>query len=620
MRLLAVFALAVTVGYLAWRLAFTLAPDALWLSIPFFLLEVHGAISLALFVYSVWDTDAAEVPEPVTETDLTIAMLIPTFNEDPEVLLPTVSAAVDLEPAHETWVLDDGDRPWVREMAEALGAHYIARSDNTHAKAGNLNNALTQITTDLVGVLDADHVPSPGFLTDTIGYFEDERLALVQTPQDFYNTDSFEHVGAYQEEAMFYRVIQPGKNLHNAAFWCGTSAVLRTSALRSVDGVAVESLTEDLHTTMRLHRRGWKTVFHNKVLARGLAPASYLEYAVQRRRWGAGAMQILRSDNPILKGGLTLRQKLAYAATLSGWFEGLRTLGYFVLALVVVATGTAPLDAPLKVFVPLYGGVFLAQQFAMLLLARGRHSFGAGVLFDYFRLPSSVRALGRLVAPNGAKFLVTPKGRTGSERAIGHLPSSLMFLTLAGLGVWAYFIASVLGYSFTTYREFSVVAVALFFLVLNIIVLFVALERATSWRFAADRRGARRFESAVRVSLNGESALLRLPSLTGGVVAFGPRLATEAAPTLKVGERVVMGVADGSGEQSLLGTVKKANADGGYAVAFDSGQWPAQAALSRAVFDAQLDRAAADDETAGVVISFGELFQFDETVADQAAA
>ncbi len=615
MRALAVIAMVVGAIYLGWRVAFTLAPDALWLAVPFFLLEVHGFVSLGLFVFSVWDVDSVVPPRPTNQTDFSIAMLIPTYNEDPEVLLPTVSAAVALEPAHETWVLDDGNREWVREMAESLGAIYLNRPDNKHAKAGNLNHALRYIDSDLVGILDADHVPAPGFLTDTIGYFADSRLALVQTPQDFYNEDSFEHVGSYQEEAMFYRVIQPGKNRHNAAFWCGTNAVLRTKALRSVGGVATESLTEDLHTTMRLHCKGWNTVFHNEVLARGLAPASYIEYAVQRRRWGAGAMQILRSDTPFFKRGLTMGQRLSYAATMSGWFEGIRTLGYFALALAVIVSGKAPVDAPIEVFLPLYGAVFCSQQLAMMLMSRGYHRFGAGLLFDFFRLPASVRAIGRLLVPQGAKFLVSNKGRSGDERALGHLPSSLMFLTLVGLGVWGYFIASVLGFTPTVYREFGVVAVAVFFLVLDLLVLFVALARATSWRFAAERRGAQRFEIPIPVTLDGRRVRLVRPSMNGGLLtdAIGPRAVGDLTPRLSlvVGQDVVVAVNDGKNVAELSGVVKKAT-DEGFAVGFSPGQWAAQGALSQALFAAQLATMRSYSGAPSMVVSFSELFVYND--------
>ena len=104
--------------------------------------------------------------------------------------------------------------------------------------------------------------------------------------------------GWASEQALFYRILQPGKNRWTGAFWCGTGAVVRVAALREVGGVATETITEDIHTTIRLHRRGWRTVYHNEVLARGLAASDAARYQLQRHRWGTGAMQVLRSENP----------------------------------------------------------------------------------------------------------------------------------------------------------------------------------------------------------------------------------------------------------------------------------------------------------------------------------
>src|SRR5690606_31970248 len=117
-------------------------------------------------------------------------VVIPTYNEGPEILVPTIAAAAALEPAHETWVLDDGERPEIEELARSLGVRDLARPTHEHAKAGNLNHALGVIDAVLMAVLDADHVAAPEFLRATLGYFADPRVALVQTPQDFYNVTS----------------------------------------------------------------------------------------------------------------------------------------------------------------------------------------------------------------------------------------------------------------------------------------------------------------------------------------------------------------------------------------------------------------------------------------------
>ena len=213
-------------------------------------------------------------------------------------LLPTVAASVALRPTHETWVLDDGGRDEVRRMAEQLGARYLTRPDNAHAKAGNLNHALTVVEADVLAILDADHVPTADFLLATLPYFADPAIGFVQTPQDFYNLDSFEHQRrgdgrVFNEEAVFYRVIAPAKNRWQAPFWCGTCALVRAEALRSVGGVATDSVTEDIHTSIRMFRAGWKGAYHNEVLARGLAPDDAASYLLQRNRWALGAMQVL---------------------------------------------------------------------------------------------------------------------------------------------------------------------------------------------------------------------------------------------------------------------------------------------------------------------------------------
>ncbi len=582
-----VVALLLTSTYLIWRLG-TFNTDALWMSVPFYLLELAGLISLALFLYSVWDTDAVQPPEPVSDTHRSIAVLVPTYNEDPEILLPTVAAAVDADLTHETWVLDDGRRPWVEDMAKRLGANYLTRPDNNHAKAGNLNHALEHLDVELVAVLDADHVPEKRFLANTVAYFDDPELALVQTPQAFYNDDSFEHVGDhYQEESLFYRVIQPGKNRWNAAFWCGTSAVVRTAALRSVGGVATESLTEDLHTTLRLHREGWKTVFHNEVLARGLAPQNYNEYGLQRKRWAAGAMQVLRSDNPFRGRSLTVRQKLAYAATLSGWTEGWRTVTYLLIAVAVLFTGVSPLVAPIGTFALFYGVVFVAQQLAMRSLSQGYHRILPGLLFDWYRVPASIRAFQQLTFPKAVRFKVTPKGRSGSERLLPDLPRSLVGLVLLAFTAWVWFLLSTLGVTPVSYADRATSVVALVFLAGNVGLIVFALARGSSVRFGTERRAARRFRrTTVSASVGGWQTDLLVPSLTGAVL-------TGAVVDLAyVGSELTVGIGPRGRQRFLTGEVRR-RTSAGVTVEFEPQQWEGMAAISGELFNAPMAPVAA---------------------------
>lgn len=359
-RILAGLALLVGVGYLIWRAGFTLNLQAWWLSVPLLVLEIHAFVGLGLFAFSLWDVDSLPAPSPVSETDDRLAVLITTINESEEVLIPAIAAAVGMHLRHETWVLDDGNRPAIRALSESLGAGYLCREAPVAAKAGNLNHALDVIRADFVATFNADIAPSPEFFTRTLGYFEDPTVAGVQTPQDFYKTTSFEHLEpdgkppwnrqANHEEALFNRVIEPGKNRWNAAFWCGTNAVLRVAALEDIGGIPTDTVTEDLHASVLLQRRGWRLLYHNEVLAWGLAADTLYQFRLQRYRWATGAMQLLRIDNPMFGKALTRGQRIGYAATLLAWFDTWRTLGFMLVPPVVLLTGASPLHVSLGAF------------------------------------------------------------------------------------------------------------------------------------------------------------------------------------------------------------------------------------------------------------------------------
>jgi cellulose synthase (UDP-forming) len=531
-RSVALVALAVAVVYLAWRAAFTVALDVWWLSIPLLVLEIHAALGLALFTFSLWDVDRRPANRDVTETDQRIAVLIPTFNEGIEVLMPTVAAALAMRVPHETWILDDGDRAEVRDLAATLGARYLARPTHEHAKAGNVNHALGVVEADLVAILDADHVASPDFLVRTLGYFDDPGIALVQTPQDFYNVGSFEHEGAagdgaasgtvqaaelerFHEQTLFYRVLQPGKNRWEAAFWCGTGAVVRTSALTAVGVVATETITEDIHTTIRLHRRGWRTVYHNEVLARGLAASDATTYQLQRHRWGTGAMQVLRTENPLVVSGLTLRQRLAYAATLLGWFDAWRSLGYLLLPVVVVLSGAVPIIAEPATFLVAFGANFLLSQLALRVLSRGCHRPVLSILFEFVRMTPNLLATLTLVTRRGATFRVTPKGRQATGRRANDVPRPLTATLVLSVVALAWYALTLLGATPTVYAIPWAVHAAVAWMFVNVALVWLAIRRIRADRFAPERRASVRFASDLAARLDGIEAWVTDLSLTG---------------------------------------------------------------------------------------------------------
>ena len=583
-RSVAVAAVLSTAGYLSWRVLATL-PDgpALWLAVPFLALELYGGVALVLFVMTTWDVAPATVPPARPGPQPSVTVLVPTYNEHLDVLLPTVAACLALEGDHETWVLDDGDRLEVAEMVTALGARYVSRPEHDHAKAGNLNHALALVQTDLIAVFDADHVPDPRFLTRTVPYFADERLALVQTPQHFYNTTSFEHLrpGAdLHEESLFYRVIQPGKHNAGAAFWCGTNAVLRADALRRIGGVATDSLTEDFHTTMKLHRAGWRSAYHNEVLARGLAAGSPDAFYAQRRRWGRGAMQVLRHDNPLTASGLTLRQRLGYLYSLSAWFDSWRTLGLALVPVAVLVTGLFPVQAPPAQFAVMAGVPFVLQQVALTLLSRGFAPARFSLLFEVVRLPSNLAATLSLVLRGTGRFAVTAKGRTGDERTRARVPALLLVLAAVLGGSLLYAAASVLGWTPTRHGLSATTSIPVFWVAVTLGFVVAGIRRIRDPRFSAERREGHRFPAAMQAVVDGAPARLVDVSLGGAQVrvrGVGASVGSEVELAIRVPDRAA---------QVVFRAVVRSRQDDVHRVQFVGRQWAALASLSATAFGA----------------------------------
>jgi len=524
-RSVAVLALGATLAYLLWRIGATLAGANPWLAALFLVLELHAFAGLALATFDLWDVDAAR-PRPDRGTDFRIAVLIPTRDEPREVLLPTIAAAVALRPAHETWILDDGDRPWLQALARRIGANYRGREAGPgESWATQVNEILPELDVDLVAFLDSDHIATAEFLHRTTGYFTDPRVALVQTPQEFYaeSLARFGSTAAEAEHELYRRSVSAGRNRHGAALWFGTNAVLRRSALLDIGGVAHSCATEDTQTTLRLHRQGWRTRFHDEVLARGVSPVDATQYLSQRERRGIGALQLLRYENPATVAGLTASQRVSYLSNLLGWLEPWRMLGYLLLPMLVVATGAVPLVAPAWVFLPAFAVVAVLQRLALRLLARGPAAGWLATLFGVIGLPAALRAV---------------VGRRGFG-ARHTVPVELVVLTLATLLSLAFWVVSAAGLTPVRYPVGWIAAGAAVWLVVNLALLVTAMRRIAAARSAAERRAGVRFEVHGHAVVNGRLARLHDLSLTGASL----RVHVPPAP----GQEIMLGLTvDGS--------------------------------------------------------------------------
>ena len=203
-----------------------------------------------------------------------VDVFIPTYNEGIDVLERSIVGATHLDWPHEKlaiWVLDDGKRDWLREFCRDKGVGYIRRTDNVHAKAGNINHASTLTRGDFIVTLDADFVPYKNFIYRTLGFFYDPKVAIVQTPQHFFNKDFVQanlhlHETTPDEQRLFFDVMMPARDAWDAAFWCGSCSLTRRTALEESGGVPTTSITEDLLTTLTLLRKGYVTRYLNEKL------------------------------------------------------------------------------------------------------------------------------------------------------------------------------------------------------------------------------------------------------------------------------------------------------------------------------------------------------------------
>ncbi|KLU02992.1 Cellulose synthase catalytic subunit [Rhodopirellula islandica] len=342
-------AMLVSVVYLGFRGAFTLNFDSVYAtsaSLSLYVAELYGCLLMHLYFFQIWEIVE---PEPVAPLkNRTVDVYIPTYNEDPSLLRGTISAALALHYEHETYVLDDGNRPAVAELCDELGATYINRDTNLHAKAGNLNHAMGITAGEFVVIFDADHISRQDFITRLLGYFEDDRLGFVQTPHSFYNFDNFHGTLDYgrqtywEEGEIFYNVIQPGKNYWNGVSFCGSAAMFRRTALEDVGCVATETITEDMHTGLRLHAKGWNSLFVNERLVSGQAATDVTTFNTQRLRWGEGNLGIFAHDNPFTMPGLTFAQRLCYLGSMLSWTTGIQKLQLYLAPMLMLLTGVAP--------------------------------------------------------------------------------------------------------------------------------------------------------------------------------------------------------------------------------------------------------------------------------------
>ncbi len=456
-----------------------------------------------------------------------VDVMIPTYNESLDVVRYTVLAAKQIDwPADKLNVilLDDGERSEFRQFAADAGVGYIARTEHSGAKAGNLNNALRQTRGEFVTIFDCDHIPTRSFLQISVGWFlREEKLGMLQTPHHFYSPDPFErNLGKFRkipnEGSLFYGIVQDANDLWNATFFCGSCATIRRTALNEVGGIAQETVTEDAHTSLRLQKAGWNTAYINIPQAAGLATETLARHVKQRVRWARGMVQILRTDNPLFGRGLSLSQRLCYFnATLHFLYAAPRLI-FLTAPLLYLFFGMSNVPGYWLTILAFAGPhLFLTTITNSRIQGSKRHSFWneiyETVLSPYILLPTLLA----LVSPKSGSFNVTDKGGA-QERGYFSLRLSVPFLILLGLNLAGLAMAFP-RYYYWDRGHSGTIAMNVFWCVFNVIILGVALSVCAEER---QRRHAVRISCSVPMVLHrgGESIEATTVDLsTSGVAA-----------------------------------------------------------------------------------------------------
>jgi len=401
--------------------------------------EVFHVWQVFGFIHTVWARKRTKQFDARFQPN--VAVFITVCGEPADIIESTVIAAKQMKyPNFAIYILNDGKVAhrdnWqeAEQIAQRQGVTCITRSVPGGAKAGNINHAMAQTHEPYIVVFDADHEPKKQFLKETVGYFVDEKVAFVQSPQFYKNADVNQVAGgSWEQQALFFGPLLKGKDSVNSTFMCGTNMVLRRVALEEAGGMSEQSIAEDFLTSLLIHEKKWKSVYVDKVLAEGLAPEDFLSYYKQQFRWARGSLEILFSYNPLFRRGLTFAQKIQYLSSSS----------YYVSGIIVLINALLPLSyfffelKPLTINTMTLALIFLPYIFVILYTLQLTSNFTYTFRALSFSLGSAtiyMKALWATITRRQNAFAVTSKTRVGGNHGKLVAPH-LIYIGLVVTGV-----------------------------------------------------------------------------------------------------------------------------------------------------------------------------------------
>ncbi|CAA6811954.1 MAG: Cellulose synthase (UDP-forming) (EC [uncultured Sulfurovum sp.] len=480
-----VVAIMLGLWYLHYRWTASLNMDALWFAIPLAFAESMMFIGTILVVVNFWKVNdtkkqlAPKTMDDVVEEDqisiyrdkkIKIDVYIPVFNEDPALVRETIWAAKKVKKL-DTWdvcyyLLDDSGNDEMTKMAKEEGVPQVLRTSSKGRKAGAITNAMDESLGDFIVIIDSDTRLFPNILLNTMGYFKDDAVAWVQTPQwfcdlsegknledswhDKYGTVAKKSANFFQkffgkvkvgedvfanDPAMFFDVIQRRRNNYNASFCCGATSIHRTSALRRVaisrwvDRVleakdrdeAIKELdveyisyhtSEDIYTSLLVHahkQKKYKSVMHPDVESKMLSPLDLITWSAQRFRYAGGTIDLVTKEfSRFFKSGLSLGQKMMYFSTFWSYTGAIWLTILLFSPIIFMFTNIAPVQSySMDFFIHLIPFLFF-NQMALLIATWGINSNRGGQFFIAI-FPIILRAFWDVARRKPIRFVVTSK-------------------------------------------------------------------------------------------------------------------------------------------------------------------------------------------------------------------
>jgi cellulose synthase/poly-beta-1,6-N-acetylglucosamine synthase-like glycosyltransferase len=389
--------------------------------------------------YHYWNLS---IPEPpLLKTKFTVDVLTTSCPGEPrEMIIRTLEAMQAIHYPHTSYLCDEGNDPGLKQVCEQLGVIHVTRTDKSNAKAGNINNALKQATGDICIVLDPDHVPVPEFIDRVLPYFEDPSIGFVQCVQAYGNqSESIIARGAAEQTYHFYGPMMMCMNSYGTVQAIGANCSFRRAALDSIGGHAA-GLSEDMHTAMQLHAKGWKSVYIPEILTRGLVPATLSSYYKQQLKWSRGTFELLFRTYPKLYKNFTWRQKIHYFTIPLYFLFGLINFIDILIPLLALSLAKVPWEVDLRdfgmCFLPLCALSMVIRLFAQRWLMekheRGFHLAG-GILRTatwWIFLVGFVYSIFNIKVP----YIPTPKEDAHQNYVALSIPNLLIAL-ICGVGI-----------------------------------------------------------------------------------------------------------------------------------------------------------------------------------------